>query len=95
MNAAVTWFPVAGRKERMGARAVGCPKRQSGRGKPEGCRPLGYCSATIHPNGFTLIELLVVIAALVLLMAILVPALSRARKQAKAAVCQARLRQAH
>ena len=44
-------------------------------------------------SGFTLIELLVVISIVVLLMALLLPALSRARKQTRAVVCQARLRQ--
>lgn len=44
-------------------------------------------------RGFTLIELLVVVAMISLLMALLVPALSLARKQAKAMVCQSRLRQ--
>ncbi len=44
-------------------------------------------------NAFTLIELLVVIAILVLLMAILMPALQKARKQVKAVMCQANLRQ--
>lgn len=42
---------------------------------------------------FTLIELLVVISVLVLLMALLLPALSRARKQARAVACQSNLRQ--
>jgi competence protein ComGC len=42
---------------------------------------------------FTLIELLVLIAAIALLMALLVPALSRARKHAKAMVCQSHLKQ--
>ena len=48
-----------------------------------------------RPNvsAFTLIELLVVIAIIALLMAILMPALMRVKKQAKAAVCQASLRQ--
>jgi prepilin-type N-terminal cleavage/methylation domain-containing protein/prepilin-type processing-associated H-X9-DG protein len=38
--------------------------------------------------GFTLVELLVVIAIIALLMAILLPALSRAREMGKRAVCQ-------
>jgi len=44
-------------------------------------------------GGFTLIELLVVIAIIALLMAILVPALSRAREQGKRAVCLTHIRQ--
>ncbi len=44
-------------------------------------------------SGFTLIELLVVIAVIAILMAILMPALNRAKKQARMITCQANLRQ--
>lgn len=43
-------------------------------------------------RGFTLIELLVVIAIIALLMAILMPALSRVKKQAQSVACMARLK---
>ncbi len=44
-------------------------------------------------KGFTLIELLVVIAIIALLMAILMPALNRVKKQARGVTCMANLNQ--
>lgn len=44
-------------------------------------------------NGFTLIELLVVVSIIALLVSILLPSLSKAREQAKSAVCMSHIKQ--
>ena len=56
---------------------------------PAQARPLSQRSA-----GFTLVELLVVVSIIALLVAILLPSLGHARRQAKAVVCMGQMRQA-
>jgi len=53
--------------------------------------PIVNHHSSINAKAFTLIELLVVISIIALLMALLMPTLSRIRRQARAVACQANL----
>jgi prepilin-type N-terminal cleavage/methylation domain-containing protein len=57
------------------------------------CQMINHRSKIENHRAFTLIELLVVISVIALLMAILMAVLQNVRKQGKATVCQANLRQ--
>jgi len=75
-------------------RSGGMSQQEVRRQSPEKrIRIIRHPSSVIDAKAFTLIELLVVISIIALLLAVLLPVASRVRGQAKAAGCQANLRQ--
>jgi prepilin-type N-terminal cleavage/methylation domain-containing protein/prepilin-type processing-associated H-X9-DG protein len=74
--------------------SAACPRRmRTGIWKAGGHRQSAGGGMVNERRGFTLIELLVTIAIIAVLMAVLLPALSRAREQGKRAVCLSNLKQ--
>jgi prepilin-type N-terminal cleavage/methylation domain-containing protein len=76
-----------------GERRIGRSELCSARAAHAAGPIIRHRSSFINSKAFTLIELLVVTAVIALLMAILLPALQRARRQSKAVICQAHLKQ--
>lgn len=66
---------------------------QTGSNLRNTCAPLGRLRRTNRPSAFSLIEVLVVIAIIVLLLAILLPSIGRAKDQVRRVMCRNNLRQ--